>query len=85
MLQQLLRIMAAGDTLSLRQMAKQLDASEELLVTMIGELVRMGYLEPVHDQCSRCCQSCSQVRSCGVGTGRGMWALNARGKKLALR
>jgi hypothetical protein len=82
MLHKLLRIVCSGGVHSLRQLAGQLDVSVALLETMIDNLARMGYLNPVKAECAGNCNGCPVAGACGIaGSGR-MWALTEAGKKV---
>jgi predicted ArsR family transcriptional regulator len=82
MLNRLLRIICSGGTLSLKQVAQQLDVSEVLVESMIDELVRMGYLRPLEGICIDHCNGCPMAGTCSLaGSGR-VWALTEAGIKI---
>lgn len=83
MLQELLQIIAAGGTYHLKQLAHQLDVSEALLESMIEELVRLGYLQPLHMRCCANCKACPTAGECALGFANHVWVLTEAGKKLA--
>jgi hypothetical protein len=85
MLQQVLQTVSAGGVHSLHQLAQQLDISEELLVSMIDELVRMGYLKPLRASCAERCPHCPEANRCGIGSSSRAWALTTNGEKIAQR
>jgi hypothetical protein len=85
MLQRILQMVSAGGVHSLHELAQQLGISEELLESMIDQLVRMGYLEPLRPSCTGCCQHCPEANHCAIGGNARAWALTTRGQKLAQR
>src|SRR5512136_2359124 len=83
MLEKILRAVSAGGVHSVRELARQLDVSEELLETMLDQLVRMGYLKPLAAACSGHCHNCPETGSCCVGNSSGRaWVVTASGQKL---
>ncbi|MGC8786430.1 MAG: FeoC-like transcriptional regulator [Anaerolineae bacterium] len=85
MLEKLLQIIATGGTHHLKQLAQQLDVSEALLESMIEDLVRLGYLQPLHAKCCADCRACPSAGECALGFANRVWALTEAGKKLAQR
>ncbi len=85
MLQQILQAVCAGGLYSLRELAQQLDISEELLESMIDQLVRMGYLKPLGASCVEHCHNCPEANRCSIGGSGRVWVLTARGEKIAQR
>lgn len=85
MLEKLLQIIAAGGTHQLKQLARQLDVSEALLESMIEELVRLGYLQPLDGRCCGTCKACPSAGECALGFANRVWVLTEAGKKLAKR
>lgn len=80
MLQELLRIIDSSGLHNPRELARQMDASEALVQSMIDTLVRMGYLKPIEGACSSCA-ACSSAAHCGAdGSARG-WMLTRVGKR----
>lgn len=82
MLEELLRIIAVGGTHQLKQLAHQLDVSEALLESMIEELVRLGYLQPLDARCCSNCKACPSAGECALGFANHVWVLTEAGKKL---
>jgi len=83
MLQHILQAMSAGGVHSLRELAQQLDTSEQLLGSMIDQLVRMGYLKPLSAPCVEHCHNCPEANRCSVGGSGRAWVLTAHGEKMA--
>ena len=75
MLERILQILATGGTHTLKHLAQQLDVSEELLESMIDELVHMGYLKPVHVKCGDDCNHCPTTGTCTSGGSGRVWVL----------
>lgn len=82
MLQKLLRTISSKGGHTLQALAQQLDISEALLETMLDDLVRMGYLQPIEGLCSGC-ETCSVASACAVGKPGRMWLVTEAGKRLA--
>lgn len=85
MLEQVLQTISAGGLHSLHQLAAQLQVSDELLESMIHELVRMGYLQPLAVSCDERCQHCPQASVCGIGGSGRAWVLTSSGRRAAQR
>ncbi len=85
MLQHILQAVSAGGVHSLRELAQQLDISEELLASMIDQLVRMGYLKPLGASCVEHCHNCPEANRCSIGSSGRAWVLTTRGGKIAQR
>ena len=64
MLEQLLRQIQQGGTYSLSVLARQLDVSEALVMQMLADLARMGYLRPVEADCQAQCSGCADLAAC---------------------
>lgn len=85
MLERILRIISTGSTHTLKQLAQQLDVSEALLESMLEELVRRGYLQPLHAKCCANCKACPSADECALRSANRVWALTEAGKRLAAR
>nr|MBC7245962.1 hypothetical protein [Chloroflexota bacterium] len=83
MLEKILHIISTGGTHSLKQLAQQLDVSEALLESMIEELVRLGYLQPLSGKCSEACEHCPISSACGIGRAGQVWVLTEAGRRIA--
>jgi predicted transcriptional regulator len=83
MLEKLLQILATGGTHNLKHLAQQLDVSEALLQSMIEELVRLGYLQPLNAKCRADCKACPIANDCALGAANHIWVLTEAGKKVA--
>lgn len=80
MLSEVLRMLGRGGTQRLPDLAKELGVSNELLESMMDELVRSGYLQRVEAACAGSCAACGAKASCAAG-GRGrLWVLTERGQ-----
>ena len=83
MLDQLLQNLAQGGAHSYADLTRALGVSEGLLQQMIEDLVRMGYLRAVGDDCQAKCDDCPMAGVCAVG-GRGqVWSLTEKGSRIA--
>ena len=85
MLVRLLRLIAAANgSLTMPELARKLGVSEALLEPMIQDLVRLGYLAPVEAGCEQgACRLCPQRGGCSLPSPARLWALTARGRRLA--
>jgi hypothetical protein len=82
MLEELLQLVAQGGIYSYKDLTEQLSVSIPLLEAMVADLVRMGYLKAVEDNCEGHCSGCS-VGSCSItGPGR-LWSLTEKGARVA--
>jgi hypothetical protein len=84
MLEKLLQLVAEGGVHSYEDLVGRLSISMPLLEAMLEDLVRMGYLRPVAQNCEGHCSGCS-IGSCSVsGPGR-LWSLTDKGARAAAR
>lgn len=85
MLEQVLRALAAGGAFRVEVLARQLDVSPALLLAMLGDLERMGYLAPVSAGCNGACGNCATGGCCAIVGDSKVWALSAKGQRAAGR
>lgn len=78
MLEQLLVRISQKGAASLAELARELDTSPALVESMLAELERRGYLEPVESCATRHCAGCSVKNSCQTTR---MWTLGKRAKR----
>jgi DNA-binding transcriptional regulator YhcF (GntR family) len=64
MLKQLLSIIKEGEVHSVREMASELNISQDLVEQMLDDLVRKGYLRMQTQDCSELCQDCQLTQLC---------------------
>jgi DNA-binding MarR family transcriptional regulator len=76
MLKQILQRIADGGTWTVETLARELNATPELVTAMVEQLVRQGYLKPAGSACDRRCASCSIAQACVKGMGDRVWTLN---------
>lgn len=73
----------AGGTLPLSALAQELGADQALVESMIGDLVRLGYLAPVTPGCAGgSCRHCPQRSACAIPSQARLWALTERGRQM---
>jgi hypothetical protein len=91
MLRKVLQAMSTGDVHSHAGLARRLDISEGLLLQMMEDLARKGYLATLGtsldcDGCGGCSgrQTCNGRRSGKASTIKG-WTLTAKGRDAAKR
>jgi hypothetical protein len=75
MLKEILARLADGRSWTIETLAQELGVTPELLMAMIDQLVRQGYLKPVGDACGGGCTSCSLAQGCIKGIGSKLWTL----------
>ena len=85
MLQKTLRALKHGGTHRLRDLAKELGVSSELLESMLDELVRLGYTRRVEAACAASCAACCESATCVAGSSGRLWTLTERGQNAAQR
>jgi predicted ArsR family transcriptional regulator len=84
MLGKVLRALSHGGTYQLRDLAKELGISRELLESMMEELNRMGYTRR-EVACSARCVGCRESSACLPGSRGQMWTVTERGLQVARR
>lgn len=77
MLERLLARISQKGAASLAELARELDTSPALVESMLEELERRGYLEPVESCASGHCSGCSVKNSCQTPR---MWTVGRRTK-----
>jgi len=93
MLERILKIVFKGGSYSLQDIARELDTSKELLLQMVEDLERGGYLKLIEGKYFTECKNCSFSNNCSKGclitsynTSYGkIWILTKKGIKLAER
>lgn len=83
MLFQLLRVVHSRSAHSLKELARQLDVSQELVESMIEELARLGYLRPLAAKCSDECSHCPVGDTCAIGGLGRVWVMTESGQRIA--
>lgn len=82
MLIELLQIVERGGIQSPQQLADELGVSPSLVVAMLDDLVRIGYLEPLAGGCSSdACGNCSAPCLGQASGNAAAWVLTVRGSK----
>jgi biotin operon repressor len=80
-LKEVLKKIAEGEALSLRELAYSLGLSEEMLKAMLDDLERMGYLTSRVPDCSFRCEGCPLKSSCKVAGVERLWFITEKGLK----
>ncbi len=80
MLREILRAFGADTILSIAALEQKFGVQEPLLIQMLGELVRLGYLEE-DANCSAGCEVCGNKTACGSNIPQRMWYLTEKGHK----
>ena len=83
MLFRLLQVVHSMHAHSLKELAQQLDVSQELVESMIEELARLGYLRPLAEKCGDECSHCAMGGTCAIGGLGRVWVLTELGQRIA--
>ena len=83
MLKEVLKKIAAGEILSLKELAESLGLSENMLKAMLEDLERMGYLTSRAPDCAFRCEGCPLRSSCKVAGVERIWFITEKGLKVA--
>jgi len=83
MLEKILKIVFKRGSNSLQDIAKKLGISKELLLKMIEDLERGGYLKLLEGKCSTECEKCQFANSCVINSYNKIWTLTEKGFKFA--
>lgn len=67
MLDRVLELLREGGTHRIDGLARELDATPELVEAMLEDLSRMGYLKRVSARCPGTCAECPSANMCAVG------------------
>jgi len=81
LLREVLKKIAEGEALSLKELADGLGLSEEMLKAMLEDLERMGYLASRVPDCSFRCEGCPLRSSCKVAGVEKIWFITEKGLK----
>ena len=80
MLQRILKLMASGEAMTQRDLAKELDVPEPLVSQMVDQLVRRGYLRE-GNECAVGCDGCRLQAACGTLESLHLWTLTDKGRR----
>jgi predicted ArsR family transcriptional regulator len=64
MLDKLMALVRRGGTVTIDQMARELDTSPEVVSGMIDHMTRQGWLNAVSASCDSACSACLFARDC---------------------
>ena len=81
MLERLLRLVRKGGSFRVKDLARRLDVTPELVEMMLEDLTRMGYLRPVDGQCGDRCSVCPLKGTCAVAGDERVWALRSTAER----
>lgn len=84
MLLRLLSILSdANRVASTSEIARQLGTGEGLVMRMIEDATRLGYLSALKGDCSAsACSACGTRNSCSLSSGAGVWMLTEKGRRV---
>lgn len=63
MIKRLIELLKSGRILTLREMAEELDTTEEVVKILLEELTIKGVIKPF-DECGSTCKDCQLAKSC---------------------
>jgi hypothetical protein len=64
MLEKLRSMLKRGGTVTVTEMAHELDTTPEVVAGMIDHLIRLGQLQPMNVSCDLVCNQCLVARDC---------------------
>jgi hypothetical protein len=73
MFDRLMSMLNRGGTITIDQMARELDTSPELVAQLIDHLANAGRLRPMGMSCDSACTHCAFVRDCGRAGESRVW------------
>jgi hypothetical protein len=86
-LAEMLRLLADGGIHSTAELARRLEVGEGLLVAMVDDLSRRGYLAVVNQSCGTACDGCGIQSACAApgatSAAPRLLALTDRGRRVA--
>lgn len=80
MLRQVLKAFGEDNVLSTASLAEKAGVQEVILLQMLDELVRLGYLAENAD-CVTSCTDCGIAKACNSSNGQRMWLLTTKGQR----
>lgn len=78
MLFKLLELLSSDRTRSLDDLARTLNTTPEMVIAMLQELERMGYVRKVDLGCNEHCESCAHNAACVRGSTGSVWIVATR-------
>ena len=73
MLRELLKEISAGGTVTVSELARRLNTSEETIRMMLEELERLGLLKAGRPSCSARCEGCPYQAECALPARDKLW------------
>jgi hypothetical protein len=78
LLQDLIDHLAKGQVRTMAELAQRLDVDPALVVQMLADLERAGYVRQVSASCDEQCASCPQSSQCGLHYDGRLWAVTPK-------
>lgn len=78
LLQDLLDHLASGRVHTMAELALKLDVDPQLLVQMLSDLERAGYVRQIEASCTHDCGSCPGSHECGPHLDGRLWAVTPK-------
>lgn len=76
MLEKLTAILKRGGTVTVDQMARELDTSPEMVGQMLDHMASAGWLRQLEASCASTCDQCVFARDCVRNTQSRVWQVN---------
>jgi Mn-dependent DtxR family transcriptional regulator len=73
MVERLLNLLQRGGTITIDQLARELETSPEVVSGMIDHMARQGWLKSLVENCHVACAGCAVARECGRGEKARTW------------
>jgi hypothetical protein len=73
MFNQLMALLKRGGTVTIDQMARELDTSPEVVSGMLDHLTRQGWLHSMSASCASACSACLFARDCTRAYNQRIW------------
>lgn len=74
MIDQLRAMLKRGGTLTLEQIAHELDTTPEMIVQLLDHLERNGLLRQISRDCQATCDGCYLAQACARSAGQRIWS-----------
>jgi hypothetical protein len=76
MLEKLMSMLNRGGTVTVAEMARNLDTTPEVVAGMIDHMTRTGQLQPMNVSCDLACHQCRLARDCHKPQRSRVWLTN---------
>jgi hypothetical protein len=73
MLEKLMSMLKRGGTVTVAEMARELDTTPEVVAGMVDHMTRTGQLRPMNVSCDLACNQCLVARDCHKPQHQRIW------------